>query len=86
MRVESPLLSLSFFLLSSHSWNSFNRYHFCIYIHVYAVSCQSEITELHCSGRTGLEGYFLSPRKVFEVARRDIRALDTEELMGETWT
>jgi hypothetical protein len=26
-------------LTPSHSWNGFNRYHFCIYIHVYTVFC-----------------------------------------------
>jgi hypothetical protein len=28
---------LSFITSSPHSWNTFNRYHFCIYIHVYTV-------------------------------------------------
>jgi hypothetical protein len=32
---SSPLL-FSFIPSSPNSWNSFNRYHFCIYIHVYS--------------------------------------------------
>jgi hypothetical protein len=35
--LNSPPPPFSFILLSPHSWNSFNRYHFSIYIHVYTV-------------------------------------------------
>jgi hypothetical protein len=37
--LNSPSPLLSFILPSPHSWNSFNRYHFCIYIHVYTFFC-----------------------------------------------
>jgi hypothetical protein len=30
--------------LSSHSWNSFNRYHFSIYIHIYTVFVQYSLS------------------------------------------
>jgi hypothetical protein len=35
--LEFPPPSFSFIPSSPHSWNSFNRYHFSIYIHVYTV-------------------------------------------------
>jgi hypothetical protein len=35
--LNSPLLPFSFISPFPHSWNSFNRYHFSIYIHVYTV-------------------------------------------------
>jgi hypothetical protein len=39
LNLPPPLL---FFIHSSpNSWNSFNRYHFCIYIHVYTLALYS---------------------------------------------
>jgi hypothetical protein len=35
--LKSPLLLLSFIPLSTDSWNSFNRYHVCIFLHVYTL-------------------------------------------------
>jgi hypothetical protein len=35
--LNSPPLSFSFIILYLHSWNSFNRSHFSIFIHVYTV-------------------------------------------------
>jgi hypothetical protein len=35
--LNSPSLSFSFIPFSPHSWNTFSRYHFSIYIHVYIV-------------------------------------------------
>jgi hypothetical protein len=35
--LDSPSPWLCFISLSPHSWSNFNRYHFCIYIHVYRV-------------------------------------------------
>jgi hypothetical protein len=35
--LNSSLPPFFFILLSPHSWNRFNRYLFCIYIHVYTV-------------------------------------------------
>jgi hypothetical protein len=35
--LNSPLVPFSFMSPSSHSWNSFNRHHSSIYIHVYTI-------------------------------------------------
>jgi hypothetical protein len=38
--LSSPPPPLSFIFLSPKSWNSFKRYHFCIYIYVYTFLAQ----------------------------------------------
>jgi hypothetical protein len=37
--MNSPPLPFSFITLLLHSWSSFNRCHFCIYIHVHTLFC-----------------------------------------------
>jgi hypothetical protein len=37
--LDLPRPLLSFILLSPDSWHSFNKYDFCIYIHVYTFFC-----------------------------------------------
>jgi hypothetical protein len=52
--LNSPPALLSISFLSPNSWNSFNRYHFCIYVYVYTLFALYSLGFITCLSRDSI--------------------------------